>query len=250
MTTHAHRWLAAFADSLTWLARHHDRIHVFVSSEGSASSSRLGLSDNQARAVGHLVDAMIEVDEQAAVSDIDIIDMVRTEAPSGDSVPTVPASLVARLREKFGEDSLPDALDEHLAGLSGKTLSALAARLDAARSMRDLLGSHYPASEPLPPPPELVREVPGDGTEAWLLVSSRVEVPVEEFVVARWDAASARWISAARFGEWKRRNSDARGWLPIEAPLRDPGLRKAIRRRWHGSEEELALRLGDESGAG
>jgi hypothetical protein len=250
MTTHAHPWLAAFADSLTWLARHHGRVRVLMSSEGSPSSSQLGLSADQARAVGCLVDATIELEEPASFSDVDIIDFVRTAGSPNAHVDMVAASLVGQLRGKFGEDSLPVGLEEHLAGLSDTTLSTLAARLDGAKSVPDLLGSHYPASEPLPPSLGSVREAPRDGTEVWLLVSSQVEMPVEEFVIARWDAATSRWITDARFGEWRRPDSDARGWLPIEAPLRDPGLRKAIRRRWHGSEEELALRLGDESGAG
>lgn len=245
MTTHVDRWLGAFAGSLTRLARNPGRLNVLVSSDGTPSSTRLGPSADQARAVAHCLNAAVVVDKDAAFSDIDVVDSIRTAAPPDSRDAVGPASLVARLRASFGEDSLPDGLEQHLAELSEDALSALAARLDMARSVQDLLGSHYPATEPLPASLGSLAEAPRDGIEVWLLVESRVEMPVDEFVVAHWRASDRRWISESRFGQWKRPESNARGWLPIEAARRDPALRKAIRRRWHGSYDELRLRLGD-----
>jgi hypothetical protein len=110
-----------------------------------------------------------------------------------------------------------------------------------------VLGSHYPAIEPLPQSLRSLPDAPRDGAEVWLLVSSPVELLTDEFVVAKWDADNERWISDTEAGKWRRYDSDARGWLSLEAPLSDPGLRKAIRHRWHGTEEELRGRL-DPSG--
>jgi hypothetical protein len=90
-----------------------------------------------------------------------------------------------------------------------------------------------------------MEDVPRDGREVWLLVTSYIEMPVDEIVVGRWDAHEKRWIGDHRFGWWKRYDSDARGWAPLEAPRGDKVLRKGIRRRWQGAEDDLRQRFGE-----
>jgi hypothetical protein len=222
-----------------------------VSSDRTASSSRLRLSADQARAVALLLNATVKLGEPVLYSDVDIIDFVRMAAPPAAPLldATVAESLTARLRERFGDDGVPDGLEQHLADLSDDALSRIAARTEAARSLRDLLGSHYPASEPLPSPLRSLPEIPRDGTEVWLLVSSLVEMPVDEFIVASWDGNDGRWVSDMEVGLWRRYDSDVKGWLPLDAPKDDPTLRSGIRRRWYGSDKELRGRLGEDGGA-
>src|SRR4051794_40588344 len=101
MTTHAHRWLAAFADSLNFVESHRGRVRVHVTSDDTRSSSHLALSADQARAVASLVYTMLKVDEPVLYRDVDIIDSIRTEAPAAPlSDVMVAAMLTARLRER------------------------------------------------------------------------------------------------------------------------------------------------------
>lgn len=252
MSTHAERWLSAFADALVFLARHPGRIRVHVTSDATESSSRIGLSNGEARAVASLLNGVIKLQESATFSDIDIVESIR-QAPPGDSRPSIPttaASLMVRLREKFGDDSLPEGLVQHLSELSEDTLEKIAAGTETANSLSGLLGSHYPAFEPPPACLKPVQQVPRHGTDVWLLVSSRVDIPIDEFVVAKWDAATKRWISHSAIGLWPRYDSDVKGWFPLDAPRNNPAIRKAIRRRWQGTGEELRQLLGDDGGQG
>lgn len=55
-------------------------------------------------------------------------------------------AIVTMLAMKFDSDDVPDTLADHLADLQPDVLAAMVKRLERARSIEDVLGSHMPAA--------------------------------------------------------------------------------------------------------
>lgn len=247
MTTHAQRWLTTFADALDSLAANRGRIDVLLKSQSTTSSNTLGLSARDARAVASLVQRKVKGDQSRQPGGIDIVDSIpqQTAVNRVSTIAMTAASLMAAIREKFGDDKLPEELEHHLDAFSEDALSKIAERVPAAVSLPDLLGSHHPAPKPLPSTLRPVDEAPRDGTEVWLLIPAQAEFPVDEFIVAGWQEAHGRWMGQTSDWLFRLFDSSVRGWLPLDAPLQDPAAHEAIRTRWHGSVAELRRYFGE-----
>ena len=150
--------------------------------------------------------------------------------------------------------SMADALERmmshgtvELSAAARGSADAYGAVLDSqqARRVADALRKGAACADP-ETPLHAMEIAPRDGSEVWLRVESHVEVWTFEYVPARWDAQEGLWIEDFCGEPWPRSDSNADGWLPLDAPKRDVLLREEITRRWTGTDQRLKALLGED----